>query len=950
MTKNLVIVESPAKARTIERYLGDDYKVLASYGHVRDLPENPGKGKFGVDVEHDFEPEYVINEDRRKQLNAITKAAGSLRPGLPRHRPRPRGRGHRLARRRGGRDPRRQDPARDLQRDHQERHHRTPSRDPRDIDMGLVDAQQTRRIMDRLVGYTLSPLISRKVRSGLSAGRVQSVAVRLVVEREREIEAFTAREYWTLRGPARDGRRRALQGRPGQGRRHACGPGWRGQEERDPHPRRGHGPGLRRGAAWRDGHRHLGQGAQPASATRRRRSPPAPCSRRPAASSATAPSARCRWPSACTRASRSTASPRASSPTCEPTRSTWPSRPGARRTTSSAGATAVDYAVEGGAATRPRPRAPRRRTRRSGRPASRAIPSRCADASRTTSCGCTASSGSARWPRRWRQSRWRPPTAELEAGRFGLRASATRTIFDGFTKVYTEGRDDGEDDEEEARLPALAEGDRSDVRDVEGEQHFTEPPPRFTEATLIKALEEHGIGRPSTYAATISTIQDRGYVKVVDKRLRPEIVADIVTDVLVEHFGDYVDYDFTARMEEELDEVAAGERAWVPLLHEFYDPLHDAGRREAQDAQAQRPHDRGDRRGLLGGSPHGHPPRAQRPLPGLLDVPRPQGDARHPRRGAGHAAGRGRRRDLPQVRRGHARRPSAAASARSRAAHRYPDCDYIHRTGPPPPPPLPFEVECPKCGEGHADRPSRAAHRQRLLRLRSLSQVRLHHQLRAARRASTTPTPARSALKDESGICLRCGAPVDLPGDRAELPGQKLPGGEPDPAALAPSRKRRPAAKGAQVGRQAHEAQDHQGHGRRRSRRRRQLMAERVGQGAMMSRGSGPRRSLGRRAFMASLDARDASPAHQARLRTARRAVPRLARRRSTAWTGHARRAARCAPTSPSSMAAASRARPSAAASPRCARSTASAAARAGSRAIPGPPSSRRAARRGCRA
>ena len=171
------------------------------------------------------------------------------------------------------------------------------------------------------------------------------------------------------------------------------------------------------------------------------------------------------------------------------------------------------------------------------------------------------------------QKQMETTTAELEAGRFGLRASATRTTFDGFTKVYTEGRDDGEEDEGETRLPALTEGDRSEVRDVEGEQHFTEPPPRYTEATLIKALEENGIGRPSTYAATISTIEDRGYVKVVDKRLRPEIVANIVTDVLVEHFGDYVDYDFTARMEEELDEVAAGQRGWVPLLHEFYDPL-----------------------------------------------------------------------------------------------------------------------------------------------------------------------------------------------------------------------------------------------------------------------------------------------------------------------------------------------------------------------------------------
>src|SRR5262249_46428457 len=197
MPKHLVIVESPAKARTIERYLGSDYRVLASYGHVRDLPENPGKGKLGVDVEHGFKPEYVIADDRRKQVDAIAKAAKTADTVYL---------------------------ATDLDREGEaiawhvtEAAHVPPAKtrrvtfseitqgairqafaSPRDIDHNLVDAQQARRTLDRLVGYTLSPLLSRKVRGGLSAGRVQSVAVRLVVEREREIEAFVAREYWTL--------------------------------------------------------------------------------------------------------------------------------------------------------------------------------------------------------------------------------------------------------------------------------------------------------------------------------------------------------------------------------------------------------------------------------------------------------------------------------------------------------------------------------------------------------------------------------------------------------------------------------------------------------------------------------------------------------------------------------------------------------------------------------
>ena len=197
MPKNLVIVELPAKARTIERYLGPDYRVLASYGHVRDLPENPGKGKFGVDVDHDFEPEYVISDDRRKQVSDIEKSARGadavyLATDLDREGEAiawhvaeaahvPAGKTHRVT-----------------FSEITESAILEAFANPRQIDQNLVDAQQARRIVDRLVGYTLSPLLSRKVRGGLSAGRVQSVAVRLVVEREREISAFSAREYWTI--------------------------------------------------------------------------------------------------------------------------------------------------------------------------------------------------------------------------------------------------------------------------------------------------------------------------------------------------------------------------------------------------------------------------------------------------------------------------------------------------------------------------------------------------------------------------------------------------------------------------------------------------------------------------------------------------------------------------------------------------------------------------------
>src|SRR5215210_7050896 len=197
MSKNLVIVESPAKARTIERYLGTGYRVLASYGHVRDLPENPGKNKLGVDVDNDFAPEYVIVEDRRKQIAQIAKEARRsdvvyLATDLDRE-------GEAIAWHVAEAA---EVPASKTRRvtfsEITEGAIRDAFEHPRDIDANLVDAQQTRRIVDRLVGYTLSPLLSRKVRSGLSAGRVQSVAVRLVVDREREITAFITREYWTL--------------------------------------------------------------------------------------------------------------------------------------------------------------------------------------------------------------------------------------------------------------------------------------------------------------------------------------------------------------------------------------------------------------------------------------------------------------------------------------------------------------------------------------------------------------------------------------------------------------------------------------------------------------------------------------------------------------------------------------------------------------------------------
>jgi DNA topoisomerase-1 len=383
-------------------------------------------------------------------------------------------------------------------------------------------------------------------------------------------------------------------------------------------------------------------------------------------------------------------------------------------------------------------------------------------------------------------------TVDLAADGYELRASATRTLFDGFSRVYTEGRDeasaDGGEDEAEGRLPALAEGDVTTVRAIEPAQHFTEPPPRYTEASLIKALEEHGIGRPSTYAATISTIIDRGYVRVEERRLRPELVAGIVTDLLVEHFGDYVDVGFTARMEDELDEVARGERAWVPLLAAFYGPLKlrvEEKRRELKrrdftteesDEVCSLGHPmviRLGRNGRFLACSLYPEHKESRPLPGDEEPALPGTGEPCPKCGEGVLASK-RGRFGPFV-----------------GCSRYPDCDYIQRDGPPPPDQLPFEVTCPKNGDGHLV--ARRARRTGNVfwgcsAYPKCDYTTNHEPLGAIHDADEGPVGRR----DPGALCLRCGATIELPAGDAPLIGQRLPGGPADPSALVSKRPGRP--------------------------------------------------------------------------------------------------------------------------------------------------------------
>ena len=778
MPKHLVIVESPAKARTIERYLGDDYQVLASYGHVRDLPENPGKGKFGVDVDHDFTPEYEITEDRRKQVSAIEKAARKatdvwLATDLDREGEAiawhvaeaahvPESKTHRVT-----------------FSEITEGAIRDAFANPRGIDHDLVDAQQTRRIVDRLVGYTLSPLLSRKVRGGLSAGRVQSVAVRLVVEREREIRAFTAREYWTLEALLRT----------------AAGDGFTADVVRidgkavdvaDGETATGHAAALR--------------------------------DLRPVVESvATRPSKRNPAPPFTTSTLQQEASRKLGfSP---------------KRTMSIAqrlyeGADTPDGHV--GLITYMRTDSTAIATVAMAE-AQRVIVDRFGErygtgkgrVYKTKQKGAQEAHESIRptsflrdpesmqghlkpeehrlyrliWQRavasQMAPKQLETTTAELAAGSYRLRASATRTLFDGFARVYTEGQDDAAE-EAERTLPPLAAGDVTTVETVTPAQHFTEPPPRFTEATLIKALEEHGIGRPSTYAATISTILDRGYVRVEERRLRPEEIGEIVTDFLVQHFGRYVDLAFTARMEQELDEVAGGQRAWVPLLREFFGPLKDRVDEvrktvkrsdvttEASDEVCSEGHPMVIRLGRNGKflACSTYPDHKEtRPLPGD-EAPVLEGDGEPcPQCGEG----------ILTTKRG---RFGAFVGC-----SRYPACTYIRRDGPPPPDPLPFEVVCPLNGDGTlvARRARRTGNVFWGCSKYPRCDFTTNFEPTGAIHDAHDDGKGAVARKGDAGLCLTCGATVLLPD--GPLVGLRLPGGPPDPAAL-----QRPARGGARRG------------------------------------------------------------------------------------------------------------------------------------------------------
>ncbi len=590
--KRLVIVESPAKARTLSGILGSEYDIRASVGHVRDLP----KSSLGVDTENGFAPKYLVPKDKKavvKDLQSAVDKASEIYLAT---------------------DPDREGEAISWHlieaidtkdRTHQRVvfHEITPEavkeafEHPRDIDYDLVDAQQARRVLDRLVGYTVSPILWKKIRRGLSAGRVQSVALRMVIEREREIQAFVPREYWTIDVDlAKAGAERSaaftssLAGHVGQKKIEI--------PDRD------------------ESHRlvQLLDSASYAVADVKRK----PQSRKPNAPFTTSTlqqdaSRRFGFTAKRTMAVAQQLYEGLELPGQGQVGLITYMRTDSVNIADSAVAEARDYISDryGKEYVPDEPRSYKTKAKRA-QEAHEAI--RPTHSARTPDSLSDALSTDQMklytviWQRfvacQMADAAFDQTTIEIDAAPadgsdpLRLRASQSVLTFAGWRQAYEEQREDEASDEPapSADLPRVESGDALQLLEtlaqkkaddgagaaetpsgpIKPVQHFTEPPPRYSEATLVKALEENGIGRPSTYAPIISTIQDRGYVEREARALVPQELGFVVNDLLVEHFPDVFSARFTAEMEEELDEIARGERPWVPVVQQFYDPLESA--------------------------------------------------------------------------------------------------------------------------------------------------------------------------------------------------------------------------------------------------------------------------------------------------------------------------------------------------------------------------------------
>ena len=565
MAKNLLIVESPSKAKTLQKYLGSDFEILASYGHVRDLIPKSG----AVDPDNHFAMKYQLVSRNSKHVDAIVSAAKQAENLYLATDPDREGEAiswHLQEILKSKRGLKNLQPQRVVFHEITQKAVLDAIAHPRQIEINLVDAQQARRALDYLVGFNLSPLLWKKIRRGLSAGRVQSPALRLICERENEIKAFEAQEYWTIH----------LDSHKGRSKFTAKLVQWKGEKLEQ--------FSLPNEAAQAEVLQDLlaaGKEAQVSAVEKKKRS------RNPAApfTTSTMQQDAVRKLGMTTDRTMRTAqqlyegidvgqgaiglitymrtdSVTLSDEALTEIRHYIEHKIGKDYLPASAKQykTKSKNAQEAHEAIRP---TSVYRTPESVKPFLSADQFKLYQMiwQRTVACQMTA-------------AKFDQTTVDIRLGEGIFRATGQVQTFAGFLSVYEEGTDDNEEGEDHKKLPDMAEGDTLPVDKIEGEQHFTTPPPRFNEATLVKALEEYGIGRPSTYASIISTLKEREYVTLEQKRFIPTDTGDIVNKFLTEHFAQYVDYHFTAKLEDQLDEIANGKREWIPVMDNFWKGFH----------------------------------------------------------------------------------------------------------------------------------------------------------------------------------------------------------------------------------------------------------------------------------------------------------------------------------------------------------------------------------------
>ncbi|MDT8419271.1 MAG: type I DNA topoisomerase [Desulfuromonadales bacterium] len=564
MAQSLVIVESPAKAKTIEKFLGKGYKVLASYGHVRALPSKQGS----VDVEHDFSPKYHVLPESKKHIDLLKKELAKsdeliLATDLDRE-------GEAIAwhllEALGI------DEAADKPKVKRVTFHEItkPAIDaamasPRRIARDLVDAQQARSILDYLVGFNLSPFLWKKIRYGLSAGRVQSVALRLICERENDIESFNPQEYWTIEAlltnsekvsfsaklHSRNGKKLDKFDLANQQQADAVVTDLQAAEFRvekleKKERKRNPAPPFTTSTLQQEASRKLGFSARKTMSTAQKLYEGIDIGNGS------------QGLITYMRTDSVALSPLATGEAREVICQLY----------------GKEFALD-------KPRVFRSKSKNA---------QEAHEAVRPTSIAHTPdqikrylTSDQFRlyqliWKRtvasQMAQAIFDATSIDIAAGdSYGFRASGQVIRFPGFMALYIEGTDNGDDENKEGLLPKLNSGERLNREDLIPEQHFTQPPPRFTEASLVKTLEEYGIGRPSTYASIMNTLVTRKYVRLEKRTFFPEDTGRVVSKLLVDHFSQYVDYDFTAELEEDLDAISRGEKTWIPSVKQFWDPF-----------------------------------------------------------------------------------------------------------------------------------------------------------------------------------------------------------------------------------------------------------------------------------------------------------------------------------------------------------------------------------------